>query len=957
MKTAETTNNPLRVLLLEDNEADAGLITHALVRAGFTPDWKRVDRAGDYASALREDFDLILADFNLPQFDALAALSILRQRRTRIPFIIVSGTIGEEAAVAAIKAGAYNYVSKNQLGRLGQVVQQALNHKRVEEERDAAEEALRRSEAHKRAILSSAIDCIVALDEEGTILEFNPAAELAFGYSRGEVLGQKIAEKLLPGVLAKSVQLAAAQSTSSQPSVAEIAPQATRDSSQKQRWETKAIRNGGSEFPVELTIGFVPDAEPRIFTAFIRDISVRKRTERTERSLVVLSSLWHRLSSAKSAREAGELIAEAADELLGWDACTIDLYSPGEKEVNQILKKDLINGARIECTVPGGYMPSPCVLRTLAEGAQLILRRPPFTPAEGTRPFGDTSRPSASLMFVPMRDGAKTIGVLSIQSYTQNAYDRQDLATLQSLADQCGGALSRIQSEEAQARLAHQMERLLNSTGEGIYGLDLDGRCILINRAGAEMLGYAPEELLGQRIHDLIHPATAEGQPNPEAQSPIVDAYRRGDACQDDSEVFSRKDGTKLPVQVSCFPTTEGGEITGAVVTFSDMTQRLRLQEQLRQAQKMEAIGLLAGGVAHDFNNLLCVVQLHASLLETPGMVGPEGIESVKEILQASERAASLTRQLLAFSRKQIAQPRVLQLNDVVLAMTKMLLRVMGENIELIVSCDPRLPRIYADPGMIEQIILNLAVNSRDAMPSGGRLSLSTVPVTLDLTNPPKNAEARMGEFVCLSVVDTGSGIGPEHLPHIFEPFFTTKELGKGTGLGLSTVYGIVKQHEGWIEVSSQTGRGTTFDIFLPVSRDDAAAQAPGAPPAEIPRGTETILLVEDDPALRQLAQGALERYGYTVLSAENGPAALNVWKGAQDRVSLLFTDVIMPGEMTGFQLAERLQKEKPGLRTIFTSGYPADQTGRDFSAIHFLQKPYNRERLLRLIRKALDKH
>ena len=384
------------------------------------------------------------------------------------------------------------------------------------------------------------------------------------------------------------------------------------------------------------------------------------------------------------------------------------------------------------------------------------------------------------------------------------------------------------------------------------------------------------------------------------------------------------------------------------------------MESQLRRAQKMESIGQLAAGVAHDFNNLLTVIEGHAEiLLSAPGLASELG-ESVQQIGIAAERAANLTRQLLTFSRRQVTQPLPLDLNDVIANVTKMLVRLLGEHIGLEMECAADLPSVYADLGMMEQILVNLAVNARDAMPHGGQLLIRTESNRLDAAMTQRNPEARPGAFACLSLTDTGSGMDAQTLGRIFEPFFTTKEVGKGTGLGLATVYGIVKQHQGWVEVTSQVGRGSTFKVFLPVN--EKAARTPVAEPAErngMRGGHETILVVEDEPALCQLTRRILAGLGYDVLDAASGAAALKVWAVHRDRIDLLLTDMVMPEGVSGNDLAQRCQSERPKLKVIFTSGYSPEMVARDAAlqdGSNFLQKPYRPQKLAQVVRDCLDR-
>ena len=388
----------------------------------------------------------------------------------------------------------------------------------------------------------------------------------------------------------------------------------------------------------------------------------------------------------------------------------------------------------------------------------------------------------------------------------------------------------------------------------------------------------------------------------------------------------------------------------------TDMTERLALEAQLRQSQKMECVGQLAGGVAHDFNNILTVIQGHAALiLREP--ISAELTESAEQIAQASDRAANLTRQLLTFSRRQVLQPRHLDLNGVVCNMAKMLQRVLGEDIALNVRYASNLPPVHADPGMIEQVLINLAVNSRDAMPKGGQLDIQLKAVELGRRAAQTHPEARAGTFVVLTVTDTGCGIPAENVERIFEPFFTTKGVGHGTGLGLATIYGIVKQHQGWIRVESTVHRGTLFEICLPASEKPAALYSPT--PRRVRGGSECILLVEDEEPLRELVRCVLESYGYTVLDAATGRLALEVWQQHSERIDLLLTDIVMPDGITGRDLAETVKQQRPELRVLFSSGYSADIIGKDFvlaDGVNFLQKPYSPQTLAETVRDCLDR-
>ena len=390
-----------------------------------------------------------------------------------------------------------------------------------------------------------------------------------------------------------------------------------------------------------------------------------------------------------------------------------------------------------------------------------------------------------------------------------------------------------------------------------------------------------------------------------------------------------------------------------------DITEKLQLEEQFRQSQKMEAVGQLAGGVAHDFNNLLTIIQMQISMLKMRGALPKDTAAGVEEIANAAERASNLTRQLLTFSRRQVKAARNLDPSELVGGMTKLLRRVLGEDVVLESHFAPELPLVFADPGMIEQVLMNLGVNARDAMPRGGRLLIELEAVSVDEEQAQRHAQARPGKFVCLSVKDTGNGIAADHLAHIFEPFFTTKEVGKGTGLGLSIVYAVVRQHDGWVEVESQLGSGSTFRVYLPALERKKPAEAETTETAEsLPGGCETILVVEDEVAVRTVARMALRRLGYTVLEADNAPAALRLWSELAGRVDLLFTDIVMPGGMSGHELAARLQLQRPELKVLFCSGYTREVEQYDVTdgaSRNFLPKPYKAGELAEAVRRCLS--
>lgn len=388
------------------------------------------------------------------------------------------------------------------------------------------------------------------------------------------------------------------------------------------------------------------------------------------------------------------------------------------------------------------------------------------------------------------------------------------------------------------------------------------------------------------------------------------------------------------------------------------MAERARTEEALRQSQKMQALGKLAGGIAHDFNNLLTVIRGYVDCLLLEGNQSPDNQVALQEIDRAADRAAKLTSQILMFSRKKRMQPQNLDLNEVIHHLGSMLHRLLGENIILQIQCDEAHLMAQADPVMMEQVILNLVMNARDAMPEGGRLTIHSSEIEVSEERIRDNPHTHAGWFACIRVSDTGSGIDPAVLPHLFDPFFTTKEPGKGTGLGLSTVYGIVQQHGGWIEVENQPGHGATFSFFLPSSRSTPTPTVELQLETEIPRGSETILLVEDDPVVHRLARKFLQRQGYEVHDANNGLEALAVWDKHGGEIDLLLTDMVMPGKVSGRELAQTLQSKNNNLKVIYTTGYSKDALSMQHhleEGVNFIAKPYAPEKLAQIVRRCLD--
>jgi PAS domain S-box-containing protein len=505
-------------------------------------------------------------------------------------------------------------------------------------------------------------------------------------------------------------------------------------------------------------------------------------------------------------------------------------------------------------------------------------------------------------------------------------------------------------NEEARGRLA----AIVECSDDAIISKTLDGIIISWNQGAERLYGYAAEEIIGQPIFVLFTPDHYQ------EYLQIMEKVRKGERIAAFETVRRKKDGTTINVSVAIAPIEiKNGELVGSSNCSHDITRVKQLEEQFRQSQKLEAIGRLAGGVAHDFNNLLTVMYGYTQLLLDRLPPGDSQEDMLQEIKKAGERAASLTRQLLAFSRNQVLELKVLDLNAVVTESEKMLKRLVGEDIDLATVLNPNLGRVETDPGQLEQVLMNLVINARDAMPQGGKITIETANTVLDQTYCQLHRDVEPGNYVMLAMRDTGCGMNEHTKAHLFEPFFTTKDLGKGTGLGLAMIHGFVEQSGGHILVESEVGLGSTFKVYLPEVQK--ALRSSGKLPQTIekmPRGNETILLVEDDDAVRAFARQVLQDCGYIILEAASGQKAIQLIKQHPHQVHILVSDVVMPG-ISGREVAEQVKALEPAIKVLFLSGYTDDaviRCGILPSEVAFLQKPFTPSALGLKVRKVLDR-
>ncbi len=714
------------------------------------------------------------------------------------------------------------------------------------------------------------------------------------------------------------------------------------------RFTTTAKLWTGETVGLDISNSFLDIDGQRLVLTIFRDVT---SLQRAQTNAAALSRLGQQLSAVKEVREAARIILETAGVILGWDACNVSLYEAATRRCRAVLSIETGAEGRVEQPAGAGFEPvSPLMLAVVEHGARLILK-PPARVAAGAALFGACDRPCVSIAMVPMHDGESVIGVLSIYKFQENGYDRSSLGSLQAMADLCGGALNRIRAQEALAGSEAELRALFAAMTDLVLVLDRDGKYLQVAPTNVNSISRPDGGLVGRTVQEVLPPAVT-GQ----IMRCIHEAIDSRQRMQID-----------YVLEVDGAPTWFEGNVSplGRDRVFwiaRNITDRKHLEEQVRQSQKMEAIGQLAGGVAHDFNNLLAVIRGNADLallgLGSGIQINPR--ECLEQITAAVDRAANLTRQLLVFGRKQGMQPRPLSINDALLEVTRMLNRLIGEHIELKCELGASLPLIKADAGMLEQVVVNLAVNARDAMPRGGVLTIATSVERIEPGRTEHSPEARAGRFIRLRIQDSGAGIAPEHLARIFEPFFTTKSVGKGTGLGLATVYGILKQHQGWVEVHSELQIGSRFDVFFPAAEGNLT---PDAPPADAPspnHGTETILLVEDEPSVRMVSRRVLEGSGYKVLEAASGPEALALHAASSQKIHLLLTDIVMPGGISGLELSQQLRACDPALKVLTTSGYSSELADKDTTFFHrshqrFLQKPCSAGALLAAVRSLLD--
>src|SRR2546422_1061792 len=695
----------------------------------------------------------------------------------------------------------------------------------------------------------------------------------------------------------------------------------------------------------------VKDHLRRLGPAVLRALDTKRRREGQARAQQLQAATYRIAQVAMSTpglRELLPVIHQIVGELMPAKNLYIALYDPASERLSFPYFADEREPAPPPRRLGKGL--TEYVLRT---GQPLLMTAELHRDLERRGEVELIGAPSIDWIGVPLAAGGRVIGVLAAQSYSPEVrLGEREKDILQFVSTQVAMAIERSHAE-AELRASEATYRsLVEDSPFGIFRSTPDGQLLAVNPALVSILGYDSEE-------ELLHKnMAADVYVDPAQRARLLDEVLKWDSLTGES-LWRRKDAKTITVRHSARVVRDAeGRVQYFNVLVEDITERKLLEAQLRQAQKMEAVGRLAGGIAHDFNNLLTAITGYTDLALADLREGDPMRQDMEEILRAAHRAAELTHQLLAFSRQQVLAPRVLDLNEVVQRVDKMLRRLVGEDVELQSVLAPGLGHVKADPGQLEQVIVNLAVNARDAMPTGGKLTIETADVEMAETRGRDLTTVPAGRYVMLAITDSGTGMDEGTKARTFEPFSTTKELGNATGLGLATVYGIVKQSGGVIWVYSEPGHGTTFKTYLPRVEGAADTVAPPVGRAAVPRGTETVLIVEDEAAVRALAKTALARKGYRVLEAANGGEALLLCESEQSPIHLLVTDVVMPG-LGGADLARRLAPLRPHMKVLFISGY-ADQAAARHGTIEpgaaYLEKPFSLDALARKVREGLDR-
>ncbi len=890
---------PLRVLIAEDNPADAELVLRELRRAGFEPEWKRVDSEADYLERLQAGVDVILSDYDMPQFGGPRALELLRESGFNIPFIIISGTIGEDIAVEVMKQGAADYLMKDRLTRLGPAVRRAMDQARLRKERRKTEESLRQSEAEFRAMTEASPLGIFVADCDGRATYTNATLRRMLGVGFQEIGGEGWARSVHPQdrteLLAKW-QEAVTSKQSLEASARFICPDGTVI---RTSIKTAVMREQ------DRVLGYV---------GVVDDITERKRAEEALRE-----------SEARTL-----ILVESSNVgLWDWNLVTNEVFYSAEWKSQLGYAGDELPGRYEEWK--NRLHPEDCDA-TLAAVEDYIEGRRAAYDVEFRLRHRDGSWRSMLSRAKLTRDETGT--PLRIMGCHIDITERKDAERL---------ALER----EALLANAQRIGRM------GTWVLDVRSGLLTWSEATCNLFGIAPAEFAGtfEQFYSFILP---EDRPDCETarsfisrKNPILEVEYR--IRRPDGEVRWMYERGTIEFD------TEGNEIRRLGMVM-DITERKKLEQQFLRAQRMESIGTLAGGIAHDLNNILAPIMMSVPILRMD-LPAEEREKIISTIEMSADRGAQIVKQVLTFGRGLEGEKRPLQIGMLIGEMVKIIRATFPKDIKIESTVAPDLWPILGDSTQMHQVLLNFCINSRDAMPGGGKLRLGARNLVLDANFASMMPGITPGPYVLLEAGDNGSGIPPEIVERIFDPFFTTKAVGQGTGLGLSTVLGIVKNHGGHIVVNSEPGRGTTFKVYLPASVDSADALGASDSAKALPKGSgECVLFVDDEETVRGAARTVLAAHGYRVLQATDGADALAIFAQNPAGIALVLTDLMMP-LMDGMALIHALRKMKPAMPIIASTGLGEKGRLAELKAMNIhtiLTKPYGADTLLRTVHGAL---
>jgi len=805
--------------------------------------------------------------------------------------------------------------------------------------KEAAEELRRISEFNQRIVQNMA-EGIAVQDAQGNFTFVNPAAATMLGYEPEDLLGQSWT-LVVP--------------TDQQPTVR--AADERRRCGEADQYEVELERQDGTRLPVLASGSPLFDPKTKRFEgtlAVFTNITDRRLAEaeirRRNRELALLNRV---IAATAASRDIESILEIACREL----ALALDVPQAAAAIINEegtaavVIAEYLAEGRPSALDVALPVEGNPSIEHLFEYNAPFVVEDARTDPRMEAMRHISLQRGTISLLVLPLIVEGEVIGSLGVDAIEPRSFTQDEMNMAQRVADQVSGALARARLEEAQRRLNAAVEQ----AAESVIITDTEGNIVYVNPAFERLSGYSNAEAIGRSANIL-----KSNKHSPEFYQELWQTITGGDVWQG-RIINKKKDGSFYTEESTITPVRDQpGEIVNFVAVNHDVTREVELEEQLRQSQKMEALGQLAGGIAHDFNNLLTIIQLSTRLLQRQLRPEDPPWEYVQRIEETGQRASTLTRRLLSFSRREMIEPRILNLNQAVSELSRMLKRIIGEDIELLTDLEDDLWPVRADLTQFDQIIMNLVVNARDAMPQGGTLIIKTNNAVLDEVYAAHHVDVQAGEYVQLSITDTGVGIDEETRPHIFEPFFTTKERGQGTGLGLAAVFGIVKQNRGHIWFHSEKGMGTTFRIYLPrVIELGSQSESRPLPPAMagLVQGTETILVVEDEADVLNLIVRVLQACGYQVLIAKDGPQALKISGDYKGPIHLLISDIVMP-RMYGKELAEQLRAQRAEMRLLFISGYPDTvivQPSALLPEVAFLPKPFTVEDLTAKVRAVLD--